>query len=72
MATDEHRIDPVKDPDVAVAVYPSESELTDAVNHLEQARLDTSKSSVLGSVMTQEWHIVGFETPGKQAERWAK
>jgi uncharacterized membrane protein len=59
-------------PDAAVAVYATEEDLTAAVKHLEQAQFDMSKISVLGKGMTEERHIVGFETPTTHTARWAK
>jgi hypothetical protein len=59
-------------PDAVVAVYATEEDLTAAIKHLEQAQFDMSKISVLGKGMSEERHIVGFETPSTHTARWAK
>lgn len=58
-------------PDAVVAVYASESDLTDAIRHLERERCDMSSISVLGKGMSEERHVVGFETAGRRTARWA-
>lgn len=58
-------------PDAAIAVYRTESDLSTAVKHLESAGFDMSQISVLGQGMTEERHIVGFDTPGRHTARWA-
>lgn len=58
-------------PDAVVAVYSSEADVTAAVKHLEHENYDMSRISVVGKGMSQERHIVGFETPGKHRARWA-
>lgn len=59
-------------PDAVVAVYASEAELTTAIKHLEHERYDMASISVLGTGMSQERHIIGFETQRTHATRWAK
>jgi len=59
-------------PDAVVAVYTDEADLTAAVKQLEHAHYDMSKISVLGRGLAEERHIVGFETPGSHAARWAR
>jgi uncharacterized membrane protein len=58
-------------PDAVVAVYTNEADLTDAIRHLERERYDMSSISVLGKGMSQERHVVGFETADKRTARWA-
>jgi hypothetical protein len=62
---------PTPVPDAIVGVYSSEADLTAAVKHLEIAKYDMSRISVLGKGMSEERHVVGFETPGKHTARWA-
>ena len=69
---DSQQIEQYDKPDATVAVYQTEHELTVAVKHLEHEGFDMSKISVLGTGMTEERHIIGFETPGKHTARWAK
>jgi uncharacterized membrane protein len=59
-------------PDAVVAVYTSEEELTRAVKHLEREHYDMSSISVLGKGMSEERHVIGFDTPEKRTARWAK
>jgi uncharacterized membrane protein len=59
-------------PDAVVAVYENEADVTAAVKHLEHAHYDMSNISVLGKGMTEERHIVGFDTPTTHTARWAK
>lgn len=59
-------------PDAVVAVYATEGDLASAIKHLEQERFDMSKISVLGKGMTEERHVIGFETPANHTARWAK
>jgi uncharacterized membrane protein len=72
MMSGSRQIDQDFKPDAAVAVYDTEDELTAAVKRLEHEGFDMSKISVLGSGMTEERHVIGFETPGKHTARWAK
>ncbi len=59
-------------PDAAVAVYENEADVTAAIKHLEHEHYDMSHISVLGKGMTEERHIVGFDTPTTHTARWAK
>ena len=59
-------------PDAVVAVYASEADLTEAVKRLERAHYDMSRISVLGRGISEERHVVGFETQGTRTARWAK
>jgi len=59
-------------PDAVVAVYANEADLAVAVKHLEHAGYDMSSISVLGKGMIEERHVVGFETQGTHAARWAR
>ncbi len=59
-------------PDATVGVYTTEADLSAAVKHLEREKYDMSRISVLGKGMSEERHIVGFETPGTHTARWAK
>jgi uncharacterized membrane protein len=59
-------------PDAVVAVYATEDDLSAAIKHLEQSKFDMTKISVLGKGMTEERHVIGFETPGTHTARWAK
>ena len=59
-------------PDAVVAVYATEADLTTAIKHLEHERYDMASLSVLDTGMSQERHVVGFETQGTHAARWAK
>jgi hypothetical protein len=59
-------------PDAVVAVYGTEGDLTTAVKHLEHEGFEMSHISVLGKGMSEERHIVGFETPGRHTARWTK
>ena len=58
-------------PDAVVAVYATEADLTAAIKHLEHERYDMAGISVLGTGMSQERHVVGFETQRTHAARWA-
>ena len=62
----------VPPPDAVVAVYATEADLTAAVQHLEHERYDMAGISVLGTGMSEERHVVGFETRRTQATRWAR
>jgi hypothetical protein len=64
--------DPDETPDATVGVYVTEADLTSAIKHLEREKYDMSRISVLGKGMSEERHIVGFDTPGKHMARWAK
>ena len=57
--------------DAVVAVYDTETDLSAAIKHLEKAKVDMSSISVLGKGMTEDRHIVGFDTPNKRIARWA-
>jgi hypothetical protein len=72
MSTDTDRAEPDQIPDAVVAVYGTEGDLTVAIKHLEHEGFDMSHISVLGKGMTEERHIVGFDTPGKHTAHWAK
>jgi hypothetical protein len=54
-----------------VAVYATEADLTAAIKHLEHEHYDMGSVSVLGMGMSEERHVVGFETPRSHAARWA-
>jgi uncharacterized membrane protein len=58
-------------PDAVVAVYATEADLAAAVRLLEHERYDMSTISVLGKGMSEERHVVGFETAGGRTTRWA-
>ena len=58
-------------PDAVVAVYATEADLTAAIKHLEHETYDMTAISVLGTGITQERHVVGFETQRTHAARWA-
>jgi len=58
-------------PEAVVAVYATEADLTAAIKLLEHERYDMSAISVLGQGMTQERHVIGFETQRTHAARWA-
>jgi len=58
-------------PDAVVAVYATEADLTTAIKHLEHEKYDMAGISVLGTGMSQERHVIGFETQGTHAARWA-
>jgi hypothetical protein len=72
MSTDTDNAEPDQIPDAVVAVYGTEGDLTAAIKHLEHEGFDMSHISVLGKGMTEERHIVGFDTPGKHTAHWAK
>jgi hypothetical protein len=59
-------------PDAVVAVYATEEDLTTAIKHLEHAGYDMASLSVLGKGMSQERHVIGFETQHSHAARWAR
>ncbi len=59
-------------PDAVVAVYEAEQDVTAAVKQLEHESFDMSNISVLGKGMSEERHVIGFETPAKHTARWAK
>jgi uncharacterized membrane protein len=59
-------------PNAVVAVYATEDDVTVAVKHLEHEHYDMSRISVLAKGMSEERHIVGFETPSTHTKRWAK
>jgi hypothetical protein len=58
-------------PDAVVAVYATEADLTAAIKHLEHERYEMAGISVLGTGMSQERHVIGFETQRTHAARWA-
>ena len=72
MSTDTDRTDVDQVPDAVVAVYGTEVELTAAVKHLEHETFDMSHISVVGTGLTEDRHIVGFDTPGTHTAPWAK
>ena len=59
-------------PDAVVAVYEHEADLTRAIKHLEHEDYDMASISVLGKGITEERHVIGFETPHKRTARWAE
>jgi hypothetical protein len=59
-------------PDAVVAVYAAEADLTAAIRLLERERYDMAAISVLGTGMSQERHVIGFETQRSNTARWAK
>ena len=59
------------DLDAVVAVYDTEDALTAAIKHLEKSKIDMSSISVLGKGMTEDRHVVGFDTANKRTARWA-
>jgi hypothetical protein len=59
-------------PDAVVAVYATEADLTAAIKLLEHEHYAMGSVSVLGTGMSEERHVVGFETPGSHAARWAR
>lgn len=59
-------------PNAVVATYANEDDVTTAVKHLERKGFDMSKISVLGKGLSEERHIVGFETSSTHTARWAK
>jgi len=59
-------------PNAVVATYTNEDDVTTAVKHLERKGFDMSKISVLGKCLSEERHIVGFETSSTHTARWAK
>jgi uncharacterized membrane protein len=59
-------------PDAVVAVYTTEEELSRAVKLLEREHFDMSSISVLGKGMSEQRHVIGFDTPEKRTARWAK
>ena len=59
-------------PDAVVAVYATEADLTTAIKYLEHERYDMASISVLGTGMSQERHVIGFETQRTHARHWAK
>jgi uncharacterized membrane protein len=59
-------------PDAVVAVYENEADVTAAIKHLEHEHYDMTHISVLGRGMTEERHVVGFETQASHTARWAK
>ena len=59
-------------PESLVAVYASEEDLTDAIRQLEKAQYDMATISVLAKGMSEERHVIGFETPETHTKRWAK
>jgi hypothetical protein len=59
-------------PDAVVAVYADEADLTTAIKHLQAARFDMTGISVLGKGMSEERHVVGFETRSSHTARWAR
>ena len=58
-------------PDAVVAVYSTEADLTAAIQHLEKSRYPMATISVLGKGLSEERHVVGFETTEKRTARWA-
>jgi uncharacterized membrane protein len=58
-------------PDAVVAVFATEADLTAAIKHLEHEKYDMAAISVLGTGISQERHVVGFETQRTHAARWA-
>jgi len=71
-AKHEHQPGAPGTPDAVVAVYADEDDLTRAVKHLEHEHYDMDTISVLGKGMSEQRHVVGFETPEKHTARWAK
>ena len=60
-------------PDAVVAVHATESQLTEAVLHLEHAGHDMASLSVLGRGTAREPHVIGFRTvptPVAPTARW--
>ena len=55
-----------------VAVYASEDDLTEAIRQLEKDHYDMATISVLAKGMSEERHIVGFETRESHMQSWAK
>ena len=61
---------PPEERNAVIAVYDSEDALSGAVKHLEDAGYDTAKLSVLGKGLTEERHVVGFDTRARRTGRW--
>lgn len=59
-------------PESVVAVYKDEAGLTDAIRQLEKAHYDMATISVVAKGLSEERHVVGFETPETHTMRWAK
>ena len=57
---------------VVVATYSNEHDLTEAVKHLKRRSYDMSMISVLSKGLSEERHIVGFETSATHTKQWAK
>ena len=55
-----------------IATYSNEHDLTEAVKHLKRREYDMSMISVLGKGLSEERHIVGFETSASHTKLWAK
>ncbi len=64
--------DEAPSPDAVVAVYANEEDLNHAIKHLEHSHYDMASISVLGKGISEERHVVGFETPHTRTARWAK
>jgi hypothetical protein len=58
-------------PDAVVAVYTTETDLTDAIKHLERAGCAMARISILGKGMNQDRHL-RFDPENTHTARWAK
>jgi hypothetical protein len=63
---------PEEERNATVAVYGDLEQAENAVRTLEHAGFDMTALSIIASGMTEERHIIGFDTPAVREARWAR
>jgi hypothetical protein len=67
-----HETLPKEERNATVAVYGDMHHAEDAVRTLEHAGFDMAQLSILARGMSEERHVVGFDTPAVREARWAR
>jgi hypothetical protein len=63
---------PVQERNATVAVYGDLEHAEEAVRTLERAGFDMAALSIIATGMTEERHVIGFDTPAVREGRWAR
>jgi uncharacterized membrane protein len=68
----QHHTLPKEERNATVAVYDDMQHAEDAVRTLEHAGCDMTQLSILARGMSEERHVIGFDTPTAREARWAR
>jgi uncharacterized membrane protein len=63
---------PKEESNATVAVYDDLQHAEDAVRKLEHGGFDMTQLSILARGMSEERHVIGFDTPTVREARWAR